>query len=120
MQHAHALLRAARSPCSTCASVRSLHAHTAPPSHTESIESAQVLSSMVPCWHSGSIQRLPLSLMTVIFPRAFPQSRAAADQYASLLATPACFSLPRDCPILRPRAVGCLSRAEGMRLSVCD
>ena len=44
------------------ASVRSLHAHTAPPSHTESIESAQVLSSMVPCWHSGSTQRLPLSL----------------------------------------------------------
>ena len=94
----------ARSPCSTCASVRSLHAHTAPPSHTESIESAQVLSSMVPCWHSGSTQRLPLSLMTVIFPRAFPQSRAAADQYASLLSTPARFSLPRDCPILRPRA----------------
>jgi hypothetical protein len=38
------------------------------------------------------------------FPRAFPQSRAAADQYASLLSTPACFSLSRDCPILRPRA----------------
>ena len=45
-----------------------------------------------------------LCLMAVIFPRAFPQSRAAADQYASLLSTPACFSLPRDCPILRPRA----------------
>jgi hypothetical protein len=38
------------------------------------------------------------------FPRAFPQSRAAADQYASLLSTPVCVSLPRDCPILRPRA----------------
>ena len=36
-----------RSTCST-SSVRSLHAHTAPPSHTESIEPAQVLSSMVP------------------------------------------------------------------------
>ena len=32
--------------------------------------------------------------MTVIFPRAFPQSRAAgaADQYASLLSTPARFT----------------------------
>jgi hypothetical protein len=63
---------------------------------------------------------LCLSLDSDFFSRAFPQSRAAADQYASLLSTPACFSLPRDCPILRPRAVGCLSRAEGMRLSVCD
>jgi hypothetical protein len=70
VQHAHALLRGAlrRSPCSTCASVRSLHAHTAPPSHTESIESAQVLSSMVPCWQSGSTHASPfVSLMTVIF-----------------------------------------------------
>ena len=63
---------------------------------------------------------LCLSHDSDFFPRAFPQSRAAADQYASLLSTPACFSLPRDCPILRPRAVGCLSRAEGMRLSVRD
>ena len=30
-----------------------------PPSHTESIESAQVLSSMVPCWHSGSTRASP-------------------------------------------------------------
>jgi hypothetical protein len=86
------LVRAPSLAVLNVASVRSLHAHTAPPSHTESIESAQVLSSMVPCWHSGSIQRLPLSLMTVIFPRAFPQSRAAADQYASLLSTPTRFT----------------------------
>ena len=69
-----------------------------------SFEAAQVLSSMVPCWHSVSTHCVSLYLMAVIFPRAFPQSRAAADQYASLLSTPACFSLPRDCPILRPRA----------------
>ena len=39
---------------------------------------------------------LCLSHESDFFPRAFPQSRAAADQYASLLSTPACFSLPRD------------------------
>ena len=87
------MLRAPSLAVLNVASVRSLHAHTAPSSHMESIESAQVLSSMVPCWHSGSTQRLPLSQMTVIFsPRAFPQSRAAADQYASLLSTPARFT----------------------------
>jgi hypothetical protein len=45
--------RFVRSPslsCSTC--VGAIDAHTAPPSHTESIESAQVLSSMVPREHS--------------------------------------------------------------------
>jgi hypothetical protein len=55
--NAHALLLRAPSLAvlNVCVGrVRSLHAHTAPPSHTESIESAQVLSSMVPCWHSGS------------------------------------------------------------------
>ncbi len=69
---AHALLRARARSVARCAQrvrrVRSLHAHTALPSHTESIESAQVLSSMVPCWHSGSTRASPfVSLMTVIF-----------------------------------------------------
>jgi hypothetical protein len=78
---AHALLRArARSVARRAQRVRrvrSLHAHTAPPSHTESIESAQVLSSMVPCWHSGSTRASPFaSLMTVIFFRVPFRSRA--------------------------------------------
>ena len=76
MQHAHALLRGRRSPCSTCASVRSLHAHTAPPSHTESIESAQVLSSMVPCWQSGSTHASPFVSHDCDFFRVPFRSRA--------------------------------------------
>jgi hypothetical protein len=79
--------------------VRSLHAHTAPPSHTESIETAQVLYSIGHCGlyscisgtkSGGSTHASPfLSLTTVVFSRAFPQSRAAADQSASLFSTPA-------------------------------
>jgi hypothetical protein len=80
------------------ASVRSLHAHTAPPSHTESIETAQVLYSIGHCGlyscisgtkSGGSMASPFLSLTTVVFSRAFPQSRAAADQSASLFSTPA-------------------------------
>ena len=58
------------------ASVRSLHAHTAPPSHTESIESAQVLYSIGHCGFyscisgtnsGGSTKASPFSLTTVVF-----------------------------------------------------
>ena len=98
------------------ASVRSLHAHTAPPSHTESIESAQVLSSMVPREHScitgGSTHMsLPLSPSRLwVCPRAYFHSRAPPPtRSATLLSTPARFTA-RDCPILRPRAGLPLSR----------
>ena len=89
----------------------SLFAHSAPPSHTESNESAQVLSSTVPLGHSCisvnvGVARVPF------------RSRAAADQFASLISTP-CASLPRDCPILRFRAGLCLSQGP-VRLSVRD
>ena len=102
------------------ASVRSLHAHTAPPSHTESIESAQVLSSMVPCWHSGSTRASPFVSHDCDLFRVPFRSRAQPPTSTPPSSPPPRASLPRDCPILRPRAVGCLSRAEGMRLSVRD
>ena len=50
-----------------------------------------------------------VSLTTVRVARVPFRSRAAADQFASLISTP-CASLPRDCPILRPRAGLCLSQ----------
>ena len=51
-------------------------AHSAPTSHTESIESAQVLSSTVPAGTpaSPSLATLSLSHDCGCFPRAFPQS----------------------------------------------
>jgi hypothetical protein len=88
---------------------RRAHA-TATPSHTESIESAQVLSSTVPAGTSASQgthalapTRLPSSHECGFFSRAFPQSRAD-DQ-------PPRVSPPHDCPTLRPRAGLPLSRA---------
>ncbi len=94
-----------RSPCSTCASVRSLHAHTAPPSHTDPSRPLRCFPPWCPACSPGAHIASPfISLMAMIFSRAFPQSRAAADQYASILSTPINASLPRDCPILRPRA----------------
>ena len=71
--------------------MRSLHAHSAPPSYTESIESAQVLSSMVPRGHS-CISGVSLCLS---HDRGFSHAGVAADQSASLLSTP-CASLPRS------------------------
>ena len=67
-------------------------AHTAPHSHTESIESAQVPSSMCPAGTPASPEgdtcvSLSLSRLWV-----FPLSRAAADQSASFLCTPARFT----------------------------
>jgi hypothetical protein len=56
--------------------------------------------------------------MAVIFPRVPFRSRAPLPTSTPPSSPPPRASLPRDCPILRPRAVGCLSRAEGMRLSV--
>ena len=71
---------------------------TAPPSHTESSESAQVLSSTVPAGTSASQgthalapTRLPSSHECGFFSRAFPQSRAD-DQSASFLSAPARFT----------------------------
>ncbi len=82
-----------RAPCARSCSVAlraqrasvSLHAHTVPPPHAESIESAKVLSSMVPRGHScisgGSTYRVS------------PVARApASDQSASFLSTPARFT----------------------------
>ncbi len=122
--HVHALCclyAHPRSPCSTCASVGCDRTRTPHRPRTRNPSSPlRCFPPWCPAGIPGAHVRLPLSHDCDFSPRAFPQSRAAADQYASLLATPACFSLPRDCPILRPRAVGCLSRAEGMRLSVRD
>jgi len=59
-----------------------------------------------------------VSLTTVRVARVPFRSRAAADQFASLISTP-CASLPRDCPILRFRAGLCLSQGP-VRLSVRD
>jgi len=55
-----------------------------------------------------------LCLMAVIFPRAFPQSRAAADQYASLHSTPARFTATR---LPNPEAP---SWAASHERSACD
>ena len=59
--------------------VGAIDAHTAPPSHTESIESVQVLSSMVPREHSCTFgtHATPLSPSRLwVCPRAFFHSRA--------------------------------------------
>ena len=99
-----------RSSCSVAlraqrASVRSLHVRTVPPSHAESIESAQVLSSMVPrgqsCISGGSTYRVS----PVARARAPPPTNPPPSSPLS------CALLPCDCPILRPRAGLLLSRA---------
>ena len=80
------------SSCSTC--VGAIDAHTAPPSHSESIESVQVLSSMVPREHSCTFgtHATPLSPSRLwVCPRAFFHSRAPPPtrcRSASLLSTP--------------------------------
>ena len=97
--------------------VGAIDAHTAPPSHTESIESAQVLSSMVPREHSctfggNTCDSLCLPSRLWVCPRAYFHSRAPPPtrcRSASLLSTPARFTA-RDCLILRPRAGLPLSR----------
>jgi len=111
--------------CAQRASVRSLHAHTAPPTHTESIESAQVLSSKVPHGLScntpeGAHMRSPfVSLTTVVFFRVPFRSRAPPPTSPPPSSPPPRASLPRDCPILRTRAGLPLSRGP-VTLTVRD
>jgi hypothetical protein len=94
-----------RSSCSTCVK-RSLHrciAARAPPSRTESIESAQELSSMVPRGHScisgWSTMCLPLSLSRLwFFPAclsALRESHISMLPNARMQSKPLFFSLVR-------------------------
>ena len=92
--HAHALLRApSLAVLDVCVGAIAARAHRTALAHG-SFEAAQVLSSMVPCWHSVSTHCVSLYLShgCDFSACAFPQSRAAADQYASLLSTPARFT----------------------------
>jgi hypothetical protein len=82
-----------------------LHVRTVPPSHAESIESAQVLSSMVPRGHCPRailhLRREHMSRLPSAPPPTSPPPSSPLPRV----------SLPCDCPILRPRAGLLLSRA---------
>ena len=108
-------LRDQRDPRAQRASVRSLHAHTAPPSHTESIESAQVGAF----FHGARGHFLHLRALYVSiclshdsgFFRVSFRSRAASPTHPIPSSPPPRASPPHDCPILRPRAGLPFSRA---------
>jgi hypothetical protein len=91
------------------AAVRSLHAHTALPSHTDYIESAEVGAFFHGARGHTSVSQgahmpLPLCLLMSHSRRGFFRSRAPPPTSWPPSSPPPRVSLPRACPILRPRA----------------
>ena len=118
LQHAHPLYYAAapRSVARRAQRVRRCDPCTRTPHRPRTRKPSSPLRCFPP-WCLLAFREhtcVSLCLMAVIFPRAFPQSRAAADQYASLLSTPARFTATR---LPNPEAP---SWAASHERSACD
>ena len=94
MQHAHALLRApSLAVLNVCVGAIAARAHRTALAHgIHRVRSGAFLHGALLAFREHTCVSLCLSHDSDFFPRAFPQSRAAADQYASLLSTPARFT----------------------------
>jgi hypothetical protein len=116
-------LRSRRSSCSTCVGATAARANR----FAHGIHRVRSLVGAFfhtepagTCASQGAHMPLPLRLPSSLsrlwfFPRyTFPQSRA--DKSPPPSSPPPRASPPRDCPILRPRAVGCLSRGHATLL----